>query len=132
MLQSNTEDEPPSPLASSAPMTIRRQAVAVVVAALLGDDESLIVAFAPPSTAVLSALPTRDWGTVVVEQPRSETLRTLHAWLHSGERLVLVAEAWSDEATRQVRLGVPDGPTVLLSACLALTSSRSSSPTTLT
>jgi hypothetical protein len=112
-LLSSGEDEPPSP---SAPLTAGRQVVAVTVAALLGDDESLIVAFAPPSTAVLSGLPSRDWGTVVVDRPRPGTILTLEAWLRSGERLMLVAEAASDQHTRQLRLGVPDGTTVVLAA----------------
>jgi hypothetical protein len=111
-LQSSPEDEPPSPPDPSP----SRQVVDVVVAALLEDDESVIVAFAPPSTPAVSALPSRDWGTVVVERPRPETLRTLEAWRQSNQRLVMVVEAPSDEDGRQLRLGVPQGLTVVLSA----------------
>jgi hypothetical protein len=90
--------------------------VSVLVAALLKGDASLLIAFAPPSAKMLCALPSRDWGTVVVERPRSETLRRLEASRQTAEGPVLVAEGLLAVGTRQVRFGLPDGPTVVLAA----------------
>jgi hypothetical protein len=108
------EDEPPSTAGSS--LSRSRQVLAVTVAAVLRDEDSLIVAFAPPAAEVLSRLPGREWGTVVVERPRSETVRMLEAWRQGREQLVMVAETPPDEQPRQVSLEAPDGPTLVLSA----------------
>jgi hypothetical protein len=106
------DDEPPSTAGSSP----SRQVVSVTVAALLRDQDSLIVALAPPTAEVLSRLPGREWGTVVVDRPRPATVRTLEDWRQGRERLVMVAETPADEDARQVSLEAPHGPTLVLSA----------------
>jgi hypothetical protein len=87
------EDEPPSGPRPGG----RAASVGVVVTAIIQEEDSVIVAFAPPTRGGrrLRELPSRDWGAVTFRCPPATALEALESWQRSGEPLVL--ESWPDQ-----------------------------------